>query len=91
MYREEVALKFSYPYERIDEAKELERLLDSKNIKFIFYESNGYWKNEFVVRRSGGYTWNEIMKVINSVYAPSNYKKEKIWLNNDGEEIVFCN
>ena len=90
MYKEEVALKFGYPYERIDEAKKLEKLLDSKKIKFLFYESNGYWKHEFVVRRSG-HTWNEIMKIINSVYAPSNYKKEKTWFNNDEEEIVFCN
>ena len=90
MYREEIALKFSYPYNRIDEAKELVRLLVSKNIKFIFYESNGYWGHEFTVRRSGGYTWNEIMKIINSVYAPSDYKKEKTRFNNDEKEIVYC-
>ena len=47
MYKEEVALRFGYPYERIDEARKLERLLDSKGIKFLFYESNGYWKHEF--------------------------------------------
>lgn len=91
MYKEEVALRFGYPYERIDEAKKLEKLLDSKGIKFLFYESNGYWKHEFVIRRSAGYTWNEIMGLINSVYAPSNYKKEKTWFNNDEGEIVFCN
>ena len=89
MYKEETVLKFSYPYERINEAKKLVMLLDSKKIKFIFYESNGYWKHDFVVRRPGGYTWNEIMKVVNSIYPPSNYKKEKTFFNNEGKEIVL--
>jgi predicted adenine nucleotide alpha hydrolase (AANH) superfamily ATPase len=88
-YIEEVALRFEYPYELIDEAHELEKLLDSKKVKFIFYESNGYWKHEFVVRRSG-YTWNEIMDMINSVKS-AKYKKEKTWFTDEGGEIVFCN
>ena len=78
---EEVALRFRYPYEYIDKAKELEKLLDEKNIKFLFYESSGYWGHEFVVRKSG-YTWNEIMKIINSV-KPAKYKKEKTWFNDN--------
>lgn len=88
MYEEKI-LRFGYPYEDIEKAKELEKLLDKNKVKFLFYESNGYWKHEFVVRKSG-YTWNELMKLINSV-KPAKYKKEKTWFNDDGEEIVFCN
>lgn len=90
MYKEEIALRFSYPYELIDKSKELVKILNSKKIKFCFYESNGYWNHEFVVRRSGGYTWNEIIKIINSVHA-SQYKKIKTRFNDNGEEVVICN
>ena len=88
-YEQEVALKFSYPYEHIGKAKALEELLNKNNVKFRFYESNGGWSHIFVVRRSG-YTWNEIMVMINSVM-PAKYKKEKTWFNKNNEEVVLCN
>lgn len=84
----EVALKFCYPSEYIDKAKALEELLNKKNVKFRFYESNGGWNHEFVVRRSG-YTWNEIMGMINSVMS-AKYKKVKTWFDENNEEVVFC-
>lgn len=86
---EEIALRFKYPYEYADEAKAIEKLLDKNKVNFLFYESNGYWGHEFVVRRSG-YTWNEIMEMINSV-KPAKYKKEKTWFNSNNDEVVFCN
>ncbi len=86
---EETVLRFKYPYGCTDEAKALERLLDKKSVKFIFYESDGYWDHEFVVRKSG-YTWKDVMSMVNSI-KPAKYKKEKTWFNQDMDEIVFCN
>ena len=86
-YVEEVALRFGYPYEFIDEAHELEKLLDSKKVKFIFYKSKGYYKHEFVVRKSG-YTWNDIMDMINSI-KPAKYKKEKTWFSDENKEVIL--
>ena len=86
-YIEEVALRFGYPYESIDEAHELEKLLDSKKVKFIFYKSKGYYKHEFVVRKSG-YTWNDIMDMINSI-KPAKYKKEKTWFSDENKEVIL--
>ncbi len=85
----EVALKFGYPFGYIADAKALVKLLDQKNVKYLFYESNGYWNHEFIVRKSG-YTWNEIMEMINSIRS-AKYKKVKTWFNENNEEVAFCN
>lgn len=87
-YEQEVALKFSYPSEYIDKAKTLEELLNKNNVKFRFYESNGNCNHKFVIRKSG-YTWNEIMVMINSVMS-AKYKKAKTWFNENNEEVVLC-
>lgn len=83
---EETVLKFAYPFAMKDKAKELTELLDNNGIDYKFYESDGYWPHEFVVRRSGR-TWNDIMKMVNSVHAVR-YRKEKTQFNEEGREVV---
>lgn len=85
---EETVLKFGYPFERVKEADRLAESLKSKGFKFVYYKSNGYWKHEFVVRKHKGYTWNETMRIINSVYAPK-YKKVKATFDDQDREVEF--
>lgn len=78
----ETVLKFGYPYEMRDKVDELEKILMQKGIRFILYRSDGYWHHEFIVRKTKGFTWNDIMKIVNSVKAPK-YKKDKESFIND--------
>ena len=64
---EELTLHFFYPFEYADKADELHSLLDSKGIRHQYYPSNGYYGHEFFIGRTPGYTWNDIMKIVNSV------------------------
>lgn len=84
---EEMALRFKVPFERHEEVEKIENILAANNVKYIAYKSTGYYNHEFVVRRSG-YTWNNIMKMVNSVYAPR-YRKEKTWFNSEDQEVVI--
>ena len=64
---DELALHFFYPVEYLDKAEELHDLLDSKGIRHRYYPSEGYYGHEFFIGRTPGYTWNDIMKIVNSV------------------------
>lgn len=86
---EEMVLKFSYPFEKIIEAERLAELLKSKGFKFILFKSEEYWRHEFIVRKHKDYTWNETMRIINSVYAPR-YKKFKTLFDDEDREVIVC-
>lgn len=64
---EELTLHFFYPVEYLDRAEELHDLLDSKGIRHRYYPSEEYYGHEFFIGRTPGYTWNDIMKIVNSV------------------------
>lgn len=64
----ERALTFRYPEQYSDQAHELDDLLTDEGIKHVMYDDRDFGF-KFVIGRSGR-TWNDIMKLINSVKAP---------------------
>lgn len=86
----ERVLMFKYPFERKKEMDKLKRIFMENNIEFICYESDGYYPHEFIVRKSKR-KWDELYKIINSVYPVKySFKKTNIEVI-DGKlsEVIF--
>lgn len=78
-------LYFKYPYDYTtkEQINNIETLLHENNIAYVFYQSSGYYPHEFYIAKSGK-TWDNIMRLINSVKAP---KYDYISSNN--QEMFF--
>lgn len=88
MYTKETTLDFDIPFEKVNEAKKIIKLLQDHGIKFVFYESDGYWNHKFYVRVcKSGYTYNDVMKLVSAIYAPK-YKKVNHTFNDEGKVVV---
>ena len=87
-HKRERALTFKYPYESIDVVNKIQRLLDDNGVEFILYKSDGYYPHEFVVRK-GSYTWNDIMRLVNSVKAPKYSYKNTEFGDRDGKLVEY--
>ena len=61
----ERALTFRYPEQYRDQAYELDDLLTDEGVKHVMYDDRDFGF-KFVIGRSGR-TWNDLMKLINSV------------------------
>lgn len=90
----ERCLTFKYAGEnKVQESKSLISLLESNKIDFVCYlETGSYYPCQFTVRRSGK-KWNDIMKLVNSIYAPKyDYAKPDFYITEDQRrENVFGN
>ncbi len=85
----ERVLTFKYPYEKKEEKNKLKAEFQKHNIEFICYESNGYYANEFVVRKSGR-RWDDIYKIINSIM-PVKYTLKNVNIRlRDGELVEYA-
>lgn len=63
--KQERALTFQYSSDSAEtDASDLEQVLQNNKIEYVVYNDYGVYK--FVVRRSG-HSWNDLMKLINSV------------------------
>ena len=85
----EMVLTFTYPSHLTDEAQQLCTVFDQNNIEYKCYDKDGTsgWPIQFNVLRSGK-TWNEIMRLINSVH-PAKYKQEKKYVSRENGTLVF--
>lgn len=85
----ERVLIFKYPYEKKTEKDKLKAEFQKRNIEFICYESNGYYANEFIVRKSGR-KWNDIYHIVNSVM-PVKYSFKNVDMGfRDGKLVVYA-
>lgn len=73
----EVTLHFRYPEEYTDKAEQLVALLDSKGFRYNYYPEGSYG-HEFFIGRAPGYTWNDIMRLVNSVKSAKYDKVKRI-------------
>ena len=87
----ERALTFKYPPFRKAEAERLNLLLDAEGIEHIIYKGDEYYPTTFVVRKCGR-KWNDIYKLINSVYAAKYRLIDTTFEVRDGRlfEVVIC-
>jgi len=96
----ERCLTFKYVGDnKVYNSKQLAELLKQNNIDFVCYlETGNYYSCKFTVRRSGK-KWNDIIKLINSIYATKyDYIKAIFYISNELkgnvlgniQEIVCC-
>ena len=83
----EVVLTFKYPSNAVEDANRLCDLFDENNIDYKCYDIDSGYPIQFKVLRSGK-TWNDIMKLINSIH-PARYEKEKLVVDREGETFRF--
>jgi hypothetical protein len=85
----EVILKFTYPSTASEDAQKLCEVLDQNNIEYKCYDKDGTsgYPIQFNVLRSGK-TWNDIMRLINSV-RPARYKQEKMFVEHNNGQLIF--
>ena len=83
----EVVLTFNYPSGAVKDANRLCDLFNENNIEYKCYDIDSGYPIQFKVLRSGK-TWNDIMKLINSIRA-ARYKKEKLIVDREGGVLRF--
>ena len=83
----EVVLTFNYPSDAVEDANRLCDLFDENNIEYKCYDIDSGYPIQFKVLRSGK-TWNDIMKLINSIHA-ARYRQEKLFVDNEGGVLRF--
>jgi len=83
----EIVLTFTYPSDNVDEANRLCDLFDENNIEYKCYDIESGYPIQFNVCRSGK-SWNDIMKLINSVKA-ARYRQKKLFVDRTGDTIRF--
>jgi len=98
----ERCLIFKYAGEdKVQNSKNLITLLERNKIDFVCYiGTDNYYPCQFTVRRSGK-KWNDIMKLINSIYSPKyDYAKSNFYITEELrrenvfgniQEVVHCN
>lgn len=72
---------FKYSFKFQTETEKLKNVFEQNRIQFICYQSNGYYANEFIVRKSGR-KWSDICALINSI------KSAKYDYKNKNFEII---
>lgn len=83
----EVVLTFTYPSDAVEEANRLCDLLDDNNIEYKCYDIESGYPIQFKVCRSGK-SWNDIMKLINSVKA-ARYRQQKMFVDRTENTLRF--
>lgn len=83
----EVVLTFKYPSDAVEDANRLCDLFDENDIEYKCYDIDSGYPIQFKVLRSGK-TWNDIMKLINSIHA-ARYKQEKLFVDREGGILRF--
>lgn len=76
--KKETTLQFNIPCEKLETAHKINELLSQEKLHFKFYESPGYYPHQFIVCRTGR-KWNDVMRLINSIYAPRYKKKTEVF------------
>lgn len=76
--KKETTLQFNIPVDYAEKARNIATLLSQNNIIYKFYESPGYYPHQFIVCRTGR-KWDDVMHIINSIYAPRYKKKTEIF------------
>lgn len=83
----EVVLIFKYPSDAVEDANRLCDLFDENDIEYKCYDIDTGYPIQFKVLRSGK-TWNDIMKLINSIHAVR-YRQEKLFVDREGGVLRF--
>ena len=71
-----LGFEFSSDEDDVKKANILCDLLEENNIDYVGYDIGTGWQPSFLIRRRKGFTWNDIMKLVNSIRSPRYYKKK---------------
>lgn len=95
---EERLLSFEYGgNDNIEKAKQLCTILEEHNIDYVAYNlKQNYWNPSFLIRK-GKKSWNDIIRLVNTIKAPCyKYKKETFYIAKQLEQakgniqIIHC-
>lgn len=84
-----LTFKWGYDYTTEEQITALENILKENDIHYVLYKSNGYWSHEWIIAK-GKFTWNDIMKMVNSIKAPKydfiSSEREKMFYSDEEQK-----